>query len=161
MVRTMDTQRAFRCLSPLTIAALTAISLVGASKERVIQTNSAGDNVHVIDPSTNKVVGTIEGIDVPHGTVISPQILSMIERAEDALLALGFREVRVRHHGKVALLEIPPQEFERALRHREPIVQGVRGAGYQSVALDLAGMRPQSPALVRLTLAQTKCGTLL
>lgn len=41
-------------------------------RPRVIQTNSAGDNVHVIDPATNKVVGTIEGIDVPHGAVIAP-----------------------------------------------------------------------------------------
>jgi YVTN family beta-propeller protein len=49
-----------------------AVSLMGASSERVIQTNSAGDNVHVIDPVTNKVVGTIEGIDVPHGTTIAP-----------------------------------------------------------------------------------------
>ena len=41
-------------------------------RPRVIQTNSAGDNVHVIDPATNQVVGTIEGIDVSHGTVIAP-----------------------------------------------------------------------------------------
>src|SRR3954453_1212832 len=39
---------------------------------RVIQTNSAGDNIHLIDPLTNKVVGTIEGIEVPHGAAISP-----------------------------------------------------------------------------------------
>jgi len=44
----------------------------GGLRERVIQTNSAGDNVHVIDPVTNKVVGTIEGIEVPHGIVIAP-----------------------------------------------------------------------------------------
>src|SRR5579871_4177412 len=49
-----------------------APAMAGDQKARVIQTNSAGDNVHVIDPATNKVVGTIEGIDVPHGTVISP-----------------------------------------------------------------------------------------
>jgi YVTN family beta-propeller protein len=55
------------------IAALAfALPLAGALKERVVQTNSAGDNVHVIDPTTNKVVGTIEGIEVPHGTVLSP-----------------------------------------------------------------------------------------
>jgi YVTN family beta-propeller protein len=57
----------------LVIAALTsALPAAGAMKARVVQTNSAGDNVHVIDPATNKVVGTIEGIEVPHGTVISP-----------------------------------------------------------------------------------------
>ncbi len=40
--------------------------------ERVLQSNSAGDDIHVIDPSTNTVVGLIGGIEVPHGLVISP-----------------------------------------------------------------------------------------
>jgi YVTN family beta-propeller protein len=39
---------------------------------RVLQTNSAGDNVHVIDPATNQVVGTIEDIEAPHGVTIAP-----------------------------------------------------------------------------------------
>jgi len=39
---------------------------------RVIQTNAAGDNIHVIDPATNQVVGTIEDIEVPHGVAIAP-----------------------------------------------------------------------------------------
>ena len=39
---------------------------------RVLQTNSAGDNIHVIDPATNQVVGTIEDIEVPHGVAIAP-----------------------------------------------------------------------------------------
>jgi YVTN family beta-propeller protein len=58
----------------LGVAFAFSLSLMGAGPEheRVIQTNSAGDNVHVIDPSTNKVVGTIEDIDVPHGTAIAP-----------------------------------------------------------------------------------------
>ena len=63
----------------LTIAALAAaLALAGASplaaalKERVVQTNAAGDNVHIIDPATNKVIGTIEGIEIPHGAVIAP-----------------------------------------------------------------------------------------
>jgi len=38
----------------------------------VLQTNSAGDNIHVIDPATNQVVGTIEDIEVPHGVAIAP-----------------------------------------------------------------------------------------
>jgi YVTN family beta-propeller protein len=57
------------------LAALTIIAAIPCAailRPRVIQTNSAGDNVHVIDPVTNKVVGTIEGIDVSHGTVIAP-----------------------------------------------------------------------------------------
>src|ERR1700688_5251947 len=42
------------------------------SKLRIIQTNSAGDNIHIIDPVTNKVVGEIAGIEAPHGIVASP-----------------------------------------------------------------------------------------
>jgi YVTN family beta-propeller protein len=44
----------------------------GEAKARVLQSNSAGDNIHVIDPATNRVVAMIEGIEVPHGLVISP-----------------------------------------------------------------------------------------
>jgi YVTN family beta-propeller protein len=55
----------------LSLALLAAASL-SADSERVLQSNSAGDNIHVIDPVTNQVVGTIEDIEVPHGVVIAP-----------------------------------------------------------------------------------------
>ncbi|HLJ95592.1 MAG TPA: beta-propeller fold lactonase family protein [Gemmataceae bacterium] len=42
------------------------------SKLRIIQTNSAGDNIHIINPVTNKVVGEIKGIEAPHGIVVAP-----------------------------------------------------------------------------------------
>jgi YVTN family beta-propeller protein len=42
------------------------------SKLRIIQTNSAGDNVHIIDAATNKVVGEIKGIEAPHGITVAP-----------------------------------------------------------------------------------------
>jgi YVTN family beta-propeller protein len=57
------------------LAALTMIATISYAADlhsRVMQTNAAGDNVHIIDPATNKVVGTIEGIEVPHGIVIAP-----------------------------------------------------------------------------------------
>ena len=50
---------------------LVAAASAGAAV-RVLQTNSAGDNIHVIDPATNQVVGTIEDIEVPHGVAIAP-----------------------------------------------------------------------------------------
>ncbi len=55
----------------ISIALLAAASLP-ADSVRVLQTNSAGDNIHVIDPATNQVVGTIEDIEVPHGVTIAP-----------------------------------------------------------------------------------------
>jgi len=51
--------------------AMTATS-AGNKAVRIIQTNSAGDNVHVIDPVTNKVVGVIQGIEVNHGVAVAP-----------------------------------------------------------------------------------------
>ena len=45
---------------------------LAANTVRIIQTNSAGDNVHIIDPTTNKVVGVIDGIEVSHGAAVAP-----------------------------------------------------------------------------------------
>ena len=57
---------ALRCLGFLFALPL------AASTVRIIQTNSAGDNIHIIDPSTNKVVGIINGIEVSHGAAAAP-----------------------------------------------------------------------------------------
>ena len=56
------------------VLGVAAFSLAAAQgpKLRIIQTNSAGDNIHVIDPATNKVVGEIKGIETPHGIVVAP-----------------------------------------------------------------------------------------
>src|SRR5579863_2263140 len=45
---------------------------LAASTVRIIQTNSAGDDIDIIDPSTNKVVGTVHGIEVNHGAAVAP-----------------------------------------------------------------------------------------
>ena len=80
---------------------------------------------------------------VPHGTAITPELLRQIERAEDALIALGFRQLRVRHHGGLARIEVPLDEFPHAMADRALIVDGVRAAGYRHVCLDLAGFRSE------------------
>ena len=54
------------------VAALSTIPLTAENKVRILQTNSAGDNVHIIDPTTTKVVGVISGIEVNHGVGTSP-----------------------------------------------------------------------------------------
>jgi YVTN family beta-propeller protein len=59
-------------LKVIAIVLLIVLPLSGADKVRIIQTNSAGDNVHIIDPATNKVVGEIKGIEVSHGAAASP-----------------------------------------------------------------------------------------
>jgi YVTN family beta-propeller protein len=45
---------------------------LAAGTVRIVQTNSAGDNIHIIDPATNKVVGVINGIEVSHGVAVAP-----------------------------------------------------------------------------------------
>ena len=60
------------CLVLVAVTALCTVSLTAQHKVRIVQTNSAGDNVHLIDPATNKVVGVIEGIEVNHGAGAAP-----------------------------------------------------------------------------------------
>ncbi|MDE0452323.1 MAG: ATP-dependent sacrificial sulfur transferase LarE [Gammaproteobacteria bacterium] len=81
---------------------------------------------------------------VPYGTSIDASLLGQIERAESALLALGFSQFRVRHHGDVARLELVASEFDKALARRDVIVERVKACGYRFVALDLAGFRSGS-----------------
>ncbi len=78
----------------------------------------------------------------PYGIQITREKLTVVGRAEEALRDLGFRTVRVRHHGDVARLELGPEEFARAVNGlREEVVRKVKEAGYAYVALDLQGYR--------------------
>ena len=81
---------------------------------------------------------------VPTGTAIVPGLLSRIEQAEDVLHSLGFRDFRVRHHGDIARLELPPADLPRAVEYHQAITAGVKAAGYKIVTLDLAGFRSGS-----------------
>jgi YVTN family beta-propeller protein len=68
----MNTHALRRCFAVLAAIVLCTISVGAQHKLRILQTNSAGDNVHVIDPATNKVVGIISGIEVNHGVGAAP-----------------------------------------------------------------------------------------
>jgi uncharacterized protein len=80
---------------------------------------------------------------IPYHSEVTPEKLAMIERAEDALLALGFRVCRVRHHGDVARVELGPDEMARALEPatRDAIVGNLKTIGYRYITLDLQGYR--------------------
>jgi len=80
---------------------------------------------------------------IPYHSEVTPEKLAMIERAEDALLALGFRVCRVRHHGDVARVEVGPDEMARALEPatRDAIVRDLKAVGYRYITLDLQGYR--------------------
>jgi uncharacterized protein len=78
---------------------------------------------------------------IPHGTPVTIQLLSQVEQAELVLHGLGIRQARVRHHGEIARLEVPPDDFEIVLAQRDKIVEPLRAIGYTFVALDLVGYR--------------------
>ena len=83
---------------------------------------------------------------IPYGTAVTVEALRQIGRAERALRGLGLRQVRVRHHDRIARIEIAPADFPRLLDDelRTQIVAAVRAAGYLYVTLDLAGYRTGS-----------------
>jgi uncharacterized protein len=83
---------------------------------------------------------------IEYGRRVTPEVLEQVERAEDALAALGLRRFRVRHHGSVARVELAPEEMDAALNremfHR--IGAAVRAAGFQYAAIDCDGYRSGS-----------------
>jgi len=78
---------------------------------------------------------------IPYGTEISVDLLAKVDRAEAALRSLGFREVRVRHYGDTARIEVPATEMAGAVECAAEIDAALRGVGYSYVTLDLAGLR--------------------
>jgi uncharacterized protein len=78
---------------------------------------------------------------VPYGTPVTLGVLGQVERAEAALRRLGFAELRVRHYGDVARIELPVDRLPDAVAMRADIVAAVRAAGYRRVTLDLEGFR--------------------
>jgi uncharacterized protein len=78
---------------------------------------------------------------LPYGTPVTLGRLASVERAEAALRALGFAELRVRHHGEIARIEVPVADLDRVVSRREAVVDAVRAAGYRWATLDLAGFR--------------------
>ncbi len=90
-------------------------------------------------PNWNKPSFACLSSRIPHGTEVTVEALRQIESAEAAIKALGFLQVRVRHHGEVARIEVEPAEIERLVAERERVVGALRAAGYKFVSLDLEG----------------------
>src|ERR1700720_102251 len=82
-------------------------------------------------PNWNKPSFACLSSRIPHGTPVTVAALRQIEAAEDALKAMGFRQVRVRHHGDVARIEVEPPEIARLVDERDRVVELVRAAGYK------------------------------
>jgi uncharacterized protein len=78
---------------------------------------------------------------IPYGTPVTPERLAQVERAEAAVRALGFRDLRVRHHGDVGRVEIGEAELDAAFARRAELARAVKGAGFRVAALDLEPFR--------------------
>lgn len=84
---------------------------------------------------------------IPHGEIVSPEKLRMIERAENILRDMGFYDVRVRHHelklGQLARVEVGPAEMKRFCEGDTAgrVAAALKSAGYLHVTLDLFGYR--------------------
>jgi uncharacterized protein len=83
---------------------------------------------------------------IEYGREVTREALEQVERGEDALRALGFRQFRLRHHGAVARIEIAREEMERALSLEMlgRISEAIKACGFQFVALDTEGFRSGS-----------------
>ena len=90
----------------------------------------------------NKPAAACLASRVPYGTAVTVGLLSTIDRAEAALRQLGFAgNMRVRHEGKTARIELDASDFARAAEVHGDIVGALSALGYQYITLDLAGFR--------------------
>jgi len=92
-------------------------------------------------PTWDKPAAACLSSRVPYGTAVTAPVLAGIDRAEAALHALGFLEVRVRHYDDTARLEVPLDALAEVVARRDEVVAAVRSGGYRYVTLDLEGLR--------------------
>jgi uncharacterized protein len=90
-------------------------------------------------PNWNKPSFACLSSRIPAGTQVTLEALRQIEAAEAAIKALGFHQVRVRHHGDVARIEVEPDEIAHLVSQRDEVVTALRSTGYKFVSLDLEG----------------------
>jgi uncharacterized protein len=83
---------------------------------------------------------------IEYGRAVTPENLSQVERAEEALHSLGFPQVRVRHHGELARIEIARADLARALTldMLDRMTEALRPLGFTYITLDTQGYRSGS-----------------
>jgi uncharacterized protein len=95
-------------------------------------------------PTWDKPAAACLSSRIPYGTPVTADLLRRIEAAEAYVRGLGFLELRVRHHGDIARLEVPSAEFAAALSKQQELVGGLKALGWLYVTLDLEGLRTGS-----------------
>lgn len=97
-------------------------------------------------PTWNKPSFSCLATRFVYGEAVTPVKLSMVDKAEQLLLDLGFRQVRVRIHNKMARIEIAPEEFDKLIAEevRNQITKNFKEYGFDYVSMDLIGYRTGS-----------------
>src|ERR687889_1453400 len=121
------------------IGVVSPLSLAGMDKTEVREVAK-----YLGLPSWDKPALACLSSRFPYGQEITPEKLAQVARAEEFLRSRGFSQVRVRHHGEIARLEVGPEELERAFAEREEISANLKDAGFLYVTLDLVGYTPGS-----------------
>jgi uncharacterized protein len=80
---------------------------------------------------------------IPYGIPVTAETLKKIAQGEKYLHSLGLRQLRLRHHGDIARIELDPEDMEKIIKAdiRRGIVEHIKALGYKYVALDLTGYR--------------------
>jgi uncharacterized protein len=122
--------REFGVISPLDEVGLTKADVRDLSREAGL-------------PTWDEPASACLSSRIPYHSEVTEEKLQMIERAEDRLRALGFRVLRVRHHGEVARIELGTDEMRRMLDPEiaQTIDRDLRQIGFRYVSLDLKGYR--------------------
>jgi uncharacterized protein len=94
-------------------------------------------------PNADKPAAPCLASRIPHGEEVTPGKLRQIDQAEEAVRRLGFGELRVRHHGDIARLELPAGDLIRAVSEplRTRVQAAIRSAGFRYAVVDLAGLQ--------------------
>lgn len=95
-------------------------------------------------PTHDKPASPCLSSRVAYGVSITKHRLNQVESAEEFLRQLGFKEFRVRHHGQIARIEIPENDFDLLFRHRKEIADKLKELGFAYITLDLQGFRSGS-----------------
>lgn len=95
-------------------------------------------------PNWQKPSGACLSSRIPYGQAITPDKLTAVGMGEKLLKELGLTQVRVRHHGEIARIEVLPQEMTRLMDVRDQVVQGMKALGFNYITLDLQGYRTGS-----------------
>ncbi|MYD36513.1 MAG: ATP-dependent sacrificial sulfur transferase LarE [Dehalococcoidia bacterium] len=112
-------------------------------------------------PNWDKPAESCLASRIPLGTPVSFELLDKIARAEKYLHEHDFRHVRVRHHGAIARIEVPPEDMHRLIAEdlREDLINHIRDLGYLFVTLDLSGYKTGSLNTRKAAISSSQSGS--